>query len=103
MIVQQLKVKVAESFFERAIGLLACSQINPDQAMLFPHCSSVHTFWMKMPIDIVFLDKKGTVLRIFYAVPAWRVVWCKGAESVLEMASGAAKLHEMTVGEIVSL
>jgi uncharacterized protein len=103
MIVQQLKVKVAESFFERAIGLMGCSHISPDQAMLFPNCSSVHTCWMKMPIDIVFLDKKGTVLRVIYEVLPWRVVRCKGAHSVLEMASGAAKLHEMTVGEIVSL
>ena len=47
----------ANTFFTRARGLLGKSEFSDNSTMWFPRCSSIHTFFMKFVIDVVFVDK----------------------------------------------
>ena len=74
------------------IGLAFRAEPPPDQALLFPRCRSVHTFGMRFPIDVVFLDARGNVLLIEHAVPPGRVVSHKRAAAVVEVAAGGGTM-----------
>jgi uncharacterized protein len=87
----QPQIVVADSFIRRARGLMFRKLIGPDEMMYFPRCSCVHTIGMRIPIDIVFLNKKGFILRICVAVPPVQIRQYRGAYGVLEMAMGGAK------------
>lgn len=55
--------------------------------LLIPRCASVHTFGMRFPLDLYFLDDEGRVLAVRRRVPPRRVVWQRGARNVLEIPS----------------
>ncbi len=93
------RLLVAESFLQRLVGMLAldlCEGAKPVDAgpsarlpvvMAFPRCSSVHTCFMRSPIDVAFIDRDGRVLSVCQGVPPWRIRSCRGAASVLERLS----------------
>lgn len=57
------QIEVAGTFKKRLKGLLGRSGLQEGEAMVITPCSSVHTFFMKFPIDVLFVDKDFTVLR----------------------------------------
>ena len=59
-------------------------------ALHIPKCWSVHTFTMRFPLDLIWLDKRGEVVRIDEAVPPRRVKTCVHARSVVEANAGTA-------------
>jgi uncharacterized protein len=79
---------VARTFFQRLIGLMG----RRDRLFLFiPRCAAVHTWFMRSPIDIAFLDEKSVVLRVEHEAGPWRVFsGPKGTRSVLELPPGGA-------------
>lgn len=73
----------------RTVGLLARSDLDPDEGMWFDRCSAVHTLGMRMAIDVVFLDTGGTVVGVEPWVKPWRpAVSARNASSVLELRAG---------------
>ena len=81
----------AVSFGDRLRGLIGrpFEQIGID-AMVFPSCSGIHTFFMTFPIDVIFLGAENTVLKTCPGCPPWRpCVRCGGAQSVIELPAGA--------------
>ncbi len=71
------RLLMAESFLDRAIGLLRYGSIDENTGMFFARCRSIHTFFMRFPIDIVFLDADFRVVQIFPAVRPGMLVLCK--------------------------
>ena len=61
-----------------------------DEALRIPRCRSVHTFGMRFPLDVIFLDAGGRPVRVAREVPAWHVVSCRGADAVVETRAGEA-------------
>jgi uncharacterized membrane protein (UPF0127 family) len=82
-----VEVLVARSLRRRLVGL-ALRRRPPPNALLIPRCRSVHTFGMRFPLDLVWLDGRGTPIRIDRDVPPWRVRGCRGAAAVLEAPAG---------------
>ena len=83
-----LVVHEAVSLGARLLGLaLLRAPPPPGHALLIPHCRSVHTFGMRFPMDVAFLDERGRELRVERCVPRRRVLWCRGAVAVLERPS----------------
>jgi hypothetical protein len=76
-------VVVARSRRARLLGL-ALRRRPPGHALLLPRCRSVHTFGMRFPLDLIWLDRDGRVLRVDAAVPPGRVRSCRNAAAVLE-------------------
>jgi uncharacterized protein len=80
-------VPVAEDFRTRLRGLAWRERSQAGPGLLIPRCSSVHTFGMRFPLDVFFLDAEGRVLAVRRRVPPRRVVWHRGARNVLEIPS----------------
>lgn len=82
------QVEVPITLRERRRGLRGRS-IGPHQAMLFERCRSVHTFGMRVPITVVFLDRSWHVIRVVRTRPG-RLLYRRRARRVLECHIGAA-------------
>ncbi len=85
------KIKHADSFFKRFIGLMGKKQLGQGEGLLL-NCSSIHCFFMKIPIDAVYISKTMTVLGTQTLQP-WQVGKIfAGTKYVLELQAGAAAL-----------
>lgn len=81
-------IEVAKGFYSRLIGLIDRKYLNNNQGLLLKKCKSVHTFFMKIPIDIVYLDKNYKIL-FFETLNPWRVGrFIKGTKHILELKKG---------------
>jgi uncharacterized membrane protein (UPF0127 family) len=80
-----VRVPVAERLVLRLLGLAFLPRERAGPGLLIPRCRSVHTFGMRFPLDLVFLDAAGREIRRCPAVPPGRVVSEAGAEAVLEL------------------
>ncbi|MFN8223860.1 MAG: DUF192 domain-containing protein [Gaiellales bacterium] len=92
------RCEVADKPWVRLRGLLGRDLLEPEQGMLFSHTSSVHTYGMKFPIDVVFLDQGLTVLSAHAHVSKGRAVKHKGASWTLELPAGTVHRRQVTVG-----
>ena len=90
---------VADSSAKRRTGLLKHERLEPGEGLWIVPCESVHTFFMKFPIDLVYLDKRRKVKKVRQAVPAWRLSACLSAHSVLELPAGTVKQTGTAVGD----
>jgi uncharacterized membrane protein (UPF0127 family) len=85
------RLLVARTFCQRLRGLAGLRSMPPGHALLIPRCSSVHTAWMRFPIDVAFLDAGGRVVALTESLPAWRMARHRGADAVVETHAGAAR------------
>jgi uncharacterized protein len=88
------RMPVAEGFRSRLLGLAFLDRDEAGRGLLIPRCSSVHTFGMRFPLDLLFLDSRHGVLLIHLDLPPRRLVSQPGAVAVLELPSPAGRtLH----------
>ena len=71
-------------------GLAKLDELPATLALHIPRCRSVHTFTMRFPLDLIWLDKDGAVVRIDPNVPPRRLKSCLRARSVIEANGGTA-------------
>ena len=72
--------------WEWALGLLVRPPLLPGEALWLNPCGGIHTWGMRYPIDVVFLDADHIVLKVARAVKPWRLVFApRGTRSVLEL------------------
>jgi len=90
---------VADTSAKRRTGLLKHAQLEPGDGLWIMPCESVHTFFMKFPIDLVYLDRKHKVRKVRHRVPAWRLSACLLAHSVLELPAGTIEETQTAVGD----
>jgi hypothetical protein len=90
----------AVSFLSRFKGLMGVSELPLGHGLQIEPCTSIHTFFMRIPIDALFLDKDLTVVDICHALPPWRVsrVYFE-ARSVLELPAGTAAASQTQPGD----
>ncbi|MBP8308853.1 MAG: DUF192 domain-containing protein, partial [Burkholderiaceae bacterium] len=94
----EMKIVKAQGFVARLIGWLGRRKACPDEALWLVPCRGVHTLGMRFPIDLVFLDRSGRVLRIDESVKPWRCRWHGQAHSVVELKAGGAAARGVTLG-----
>jgi hypothetical protein len=82
-----LDVPVATTRLSRLLGLALLRRERAGDGLLIPRCSSVHTFGMRFPLDLIFLDERRRVIEIRREVRAGRLVRCALADAVLELPS----------------
>jgi uncharacterized protein len=85
-----LRVATAEGVVARTLGLAGLEAMPPERALHIPRCRSVHTLGMRFPLDLLWLDAAGAVVRVDRGVPPNRLRACRRARSVLEVDAGAA-------------
>ncbi len=79
------RVPVALSRRARILGLALLDRPAAGAGLLLPGCRGVHTFGMRFPLDLVFLDRSMQAVSFRRAVPPGRVAFERGAQAVLEM------------------
>ena len=87
--VNGIDAEVAESMGERMRGLIGRAMLERGKGMLITKCNCIHTFFMRFPIDAMFFDRSGRVVKTIRNIHPWRP-WIWGgwsAESVLETAA----------------
>jgi uncharacterized membrane protein (UPF0127 family) len=80
-------------------GLLGRKSLRSGEGLLLRPAPSVHTFFMRFPIDAVFLDRAGTVLKVRAELRPWRVAACRGAHATLELPAGEASRRSIRLGD----
>src|ERR1041385_2935258 len=93
----------ADTSAKRRTGLLKHERLEAGDGLWIVPCESVHTFFMKFPIDLVYLDKRNKVKKVRHAVPAWRLSACLFAHSVLELPAGTLKQTGTVAGDELSI
>jgi uncharacterized membrane protein (UPF0127 family) len=94
---------VADSAWLRTKGLLGRSSIDEDEGILIRPCSSIHMFFMRFPIDAVFLDRDLRVLRVAAELKPWHMAGKRGAKMVLELPAGRCARVGLQEGERLSV
>jgi uncharacterized protein len=89
---------VADRMLPRMKGLLGRRELPAGEGMLIRPAPSIHTFFMRFPIDAVFLGRDGEVLKVSTNVKPWRARSCRRAHSVLELAAGEAERRRVARG-----
>lgn len=81
---------VAETFWQRFRGLQFARPLESDSGLLLRNCRSVHTMWMRFPIDLFFLTEDFRILETRVGVKPWRMVVPKSKDvaHVIETSSG---------------
>lgn len=86
------------------VGLLGRSSLAVGDGLLLAPAWSIHTWFMRIAIDVVFLTADGRVLRVFPELPAWRLVsGTRQAHSVLEFGAGTLARTPLAPGDVVRL
>jgi len=90
------RMRFARSSRSRLRGLLGRRSLPAGEGLAFRE-KSIHMFFMRMPLDIVFCDADLQVVRVVHNLSPWRMVGCRRARYVLEIGPGEAArlgLHE---------
>ncbi len=96
-------IDVADTSAKRRTGLLKHSGLAAGEGLWIVPCESVHTFFMKFPIDLVYLGKDRTVRKVRHAVKPWRLSACLSAHSILELPAGTIAATGTSVGDSVTI
>jgi uncharacterized membrane protein (UPF0127 family) len=84
------KLALARTFWRRFCGLQFRRELAADEGLLLVPCRSIHTHWMRFPIDVVFLRRDGVVLKVLPEVRPWRMMaGVPEAYAVVETSGGA--------------
>ncbi|MGE5691809.1 MAG: DUF192 domain-containing protein [Pseudomonadota bacterium] len=87
----------------RLRGLLGRDALPSGEGILLRPAGSVHTAFMRFPIDVVFLDRDLTVTAVVAALAPWRTAGRRGAKAVLELPAGEAARRGLGVGDRLEL
>ena len=93
------KMRVANNFVSRVVGLIGTKQLD-QEGLFIPRCNWIHTFFMSIPIDVVYVDSKGMIRKIDHTIQPWRLgkpVW--SASDVVELPAGFAALKDLKIGD----
>ena len=91
-------VEVANTRATRRRGLLGREALDVAAALVLAPCWAIHTAFMRFPIDVIFVDEEGRVLRVADSVGPWRIVATPRAYAAIELAAGAASARAVSVG-----
>lgn len=91
---------IADTFVSRFKGLMGVSKFPAGSGLLIVPCNSIHMFFMKIPLDIVFLDRSNTVVHLIEDIQPWKISKIVSkAHSVLELPSGTIKASCTCIGD----
>jgi uncharacterized membrane protein (UPF0127 family) len=93
----------ANTVLKRMVGLLNRGQFGQGEGLLLDRCYGIHTFGMRFPIDVLFLDKDLHVIRAVRALPPYRTCVVKKSVYVLEVPVGALDASHTVEGDQIQI
>lgn len=93
---------MADSFFSRLVGLLDRKEILPGEALIITHCQQIHMFFMKFPIDVIFVDRSDIVVGLVENISPFSMSpMFLQAHRAIELPAGAISYSRTSLGDIV--
>ena len=93
----------AENFFERLFGLIFMD-LKANQGFLINNCNSIHTFWMRYKIDLLFLDNNNEIIKIYENFRQFKITpVIKNADKVIEFPASTIKKKFLKIGDKLKL
>ena len=97
-------LETATGLFSRMRGLLGRRTLADGCGMCISPCNSIHTFFMKFPLDLVFLSAEDEVVKTFFGVRPWTMVYAGGrARKVIEVRAGWLSRDALKIGDRITL
>jgi uncharacterized protein len=98
------QVEIAQTFLKRLIGLTGRSKMIDGNGLYFPSCRSIHSFFMKFSIDVLFLDKEMHITKIVSCLKPNRLAFSPlQTRHTLELSCGALEKLQIKVGDAIKL
>lgn len=96
-------IETAESSAQRRTGLLKHEKLEDGAGLWIIPCESVHSFFMKFAIDLIYLDRKHTVRKVVRALRPWGMSICLSAHSILELPVGTIDRTGTQPGDVLDM
>ena len=93
----------ADTSQTRRIGLLQRTGLAEGEGLWILPCEGIHTFFMKFPIDVLFLNKKKCVVKLVRSMGPWRMAMSLRARSVVELPAGTIEKTGTQRGDILEV
>jgi len=95
--------RFANSVWKRMVGLLNRSSLPEGEGLLLDRCYGIHTFFMRFPIDVLFLDREYKVIKAVKALPPFRTCAVRHAVYVLELPVGSIERANTEAGDQIQV
>lgn len=94
------KAKMADTFLSRMVGLLNRESISPEEALIITRCQSIHMFFMRFSIDVIFVDKNDVVVGLIERIRPFQLspIFFRSSY-VIEMAEGSISRVKVSLGD----
>jgi uncharacterized protein len=95
---------LADNVFSRFMGLMFRRDLPAGHGLAIRPCNSIHMFFMRFPLDVVFVDGDGRVVRVLDAIRPWRLSSVvRGAKAAIELPAGTAARTGVRPGTVVHM
>ncbi|MBS4200971.1 DUF192 domain-containing protein [Bacillus sp. FJAT-49732] len=99
-----LTIHRADTSWKRLKGLLFYKEPIKEEGLLITPCNSIHMFFMRFAIDVVFLDQANKVVKVVSGLQPWKMVPpVRNAYATLELPTGTITHQHISVGDTISL
>ncbi|MBW2562540.1 MAG: DUF192 domain-containing protein [Deltaproteobacteria bacterium] len=97
------RISKAVTFFQRTRGLLGRKEIKKGEGLYIPKCRSIHTFFMRFTIDVIFIDDDNRITRVVPGLVPFRIAFGpRNTAGVLELSAGTLKDNRCVAGDKIS-
>jgi uncharacterized membrane protein (UPF0127 family) len=97
-------VEVADGIWSRFRGLMFRAALPEGHGLALRPCNSIHMFFMRFPLDVLFVDGDGRVLRVLDTIRPWRASsFVRGAKAGIELPAGTAARAGVSTGTVVRM
>lgn len=98
------RIRVASTFGARLLGLMFRKSLPEGSGLLLTPCGSIHMCFMRMALDIAYLDKERRVLGVEKGLKPWRLGRAaKGTAMVLELPAGTIDRCGLSTGDTLEI
>jgi uncharacterized protein len=84
-------------------GLLGRDHMDEGSALVLAPCNSIHTFFMRFPIDVAFVTRSGRVVKTVNRIRPWRIALCFRAYATIEFPAGTFERRALQRGDCLEV
>ena len=95
------RVQLASDPWSRFWGLMGRRELAANSGILITPCGSIHMFFMRFAIDVVFIDRENVVVKVVHGIKPWRAAMGGGGKKALELPAGAAGAASIEPGDLL--